>query len=112
MWCNFLNIFTAGVEWNELNALQEDYCMAHEDNTTPNHPLNIAREDNTSPSHPSNIGEVSSAANPTVDWSLESVNCESKEKMVFFLRLRTYDVQPSPLLYPLQHSPRGWIEGS
>ncbi|CAK8576434.1 unnamed protein product [Lathyrus sativus] len=55
-----------GVEWNELNVLQEDYCMAREDNTTPNHPLNIAGEDKTTPNHPSNIGEVSSAANPTV----------------------------------------------
>ncbi|XP_058729689.1 transcription factor E2FB [Vicia villosa] len=41
-----------GVEWNELNALQEDYCMARVDNTTPN--------------HPPNTGDESSAANPTV----------------------------------------------
>ncbi|WJX50006.1 hypothetical protein P8452_36371 [Trifolium repens] len=41
-----------GVEWNELDALQEDFCMAREHPTTPN--------------HASNIGEASSASNPTV----------------------------------------------
>lgn len=41
-----------GVEWNELEALQEEYCMAREQSTTPN--------------HASNIGEVPSASNPTV----------------------------------------------
>ncbi|TKY67032.1 Transcription factor E2FB [Spatholobus suberectus] len=40
-----------GVEWNELDPLQEDYCMTHENTTTP--------------SHPSNVGEVSSASKPT-----------------------------------------------
>lgn len=52
IFCNFLDIFTAGVEWNELEALQEEYCMAREQSTTPN--------------HASNIGEVPSASNPTV----------------------------------------------
>jgi transcription factor E2F3 len=50
--CNFLDIISAGVEWNELDALQEDFCMAREHPTTPN--------------HASNIGEASSASNPTV----------------------------------------------
>ncbi|KAG4980006.1 hypothetical protein JHK85_033964 [Glycine max] len=40
-----------GVEWNELEPLQEDYCMTDENTTTP--------------SHPSNVGEVSSASKPT-----------------------------------------------
>ncbi|GAU19995.1 hypothetical protein TSUD_273300 [Trifolium subterraneum] len=42
----------SGVEWNELDALQEDFCIAREHTTTPN--------------HDSNIGEASSASNPTV----------------------------------------------
>lgn len=41
-----------GVEWNELEALQEEYCMAREQTTTPN--------------HASNIGEVPSTSNTTV----------------------------------------------
>ncbi|KAJ1440743.1 Winged helix-like DNA-binding domain superfamily [Sesbania bispinosa] len=40
-----------GVEWNELDTLQEDYCMTREQTTTP--------------SHPSNVGKVPSASNPT-----------------------------------------------
>ncbi|KAK8464008.1 hypothetical protein PHAVU_011G097700 [Phaseolus vulgaris] len=41
-----------GVEWNELDPLQEDYC--------------ITRENTSTPSHPSNVGEVlSSASKPT-----------------------------------------------
>lgn len=40
-----------GVEWNELDPLQEDYCMTRENTTTP--------------SLPSNVGEVSSAPKPT-----------------------------------------------
>ncbi|XP_061373074.1 transcription factor E2FB-like [Gastrolobium bilobum] len=39
-----------GVEWNELDTLQEDYCMTHEHTTTP--------------IHPSNAGEVSAASKP------------------------------------------------
>lgn len=86
--CNFLDIFTAGVEWNELEALQEEYCMAREQSTTPN--------------HASNIGEVPSASNPTVGWSLKRIYFEPEEKVVFFLQLRTYDIHPDL---------RGWIEG-
>lgn len=40
-----------GVEWNELDPLQEDYCMTHENTTTP--------------CLPSNVGAVSSAPKPT-----------------------------------------------
>ncbi|XP_022634279.1 transcription factor E2FB-like isoform X1 [Vigna radiata var. radiata] len=40
-----------GVEWNELDPLQEDYCMTRENTSTP--------------SHPSNVGEVSSTSKPS-----------------------------------------------
>ncbi|KAH1225128.1 Transcription factor E2FB [Glycine max] len=40
-----------GVEWNELEPLQEDYCMTRENTATP--------------SHPSNVDEVSSAPKST-----------------------------------------------
>ncbi|WVZ02245.1 hypothetical protein V8G54_023051 [Vigna mungo] len=39
------------VEWNELDPLQEDYCMTRENTSTP--------------SHPSNVGEVSSTSKPS-----------------------------------------------
>ncbi|XP_027346431.1 transcription factor E2FB-like [Abrus precatorius] len=45
-----------GVEWNDLDTLQEDYCMTREHTTSPSHPT---------PSQPSNVGELSSASNPT-----------------------------------------------
>lgn len=51
MFLNFLVTFTAGVEWNELEPLQEDYCMTRENTATP--------------SHPSNVDEVSSAPKST-----------------------------------------------
>jgi hypothetical protein len=57
----------------------------------------MAREHPTTPNHASNIGEASSASNPTVGWSLKRICCDSKDKVEFFLQLRTYDIHQAPL---------------